>query len=137
MKRVHKDGTLDYQLYKANDGAIYFNYHNSTVDTFRCDEYSLDKINKKRMPDEDIIGEKCKCYEIEATSKQGGDKVILDACYPKNKRKYHLDYKLYKTYRDYFIYELFKQNKVPYFKYFIHFTYVSIQYMGTKITKND
>jgi len=136
MKRFHKNGTLDYQLYSAKDGAIIFVYHNSQIDTFPCVEFSLNRIYKKKTDSEEIIGRDCNCYEILSTTKSDGDTVLIEACYPKNNRKLFIRHKLYRTYQDYYIHELFKQNKAPYFKYYIHYPEVSIKYDGLQMERN-
>lgn len=135
LKRVHCNGTLDYQLYNANDGAVYFVYHNAVTDTFPCTDFSLNKIYKKRIDDSNIIGKSCKCYEFLSTSKSDGDSVLIEACYPKNRKGILIRPKLFKTYQDYYIYELFKQNKTPYFKYHINYSDVSIHYDGIKLVR--
>jgi len=137
MKRTHLNGSLNYQLYKAEDGAVYFNYHNSNVDTFPCVEFSLERIYIKQTEDEEIIGETCKCFEILALAKSDGDSVLLEACYPKNKQDFFLNHKLYTSYQDYYVHELFKKNKTPYFKYYIHYPEISIQYHGVKLNKKN
>lgn len=135
IKRKHLNGLIDFQLYKAKDGAVYFNYYNSLIETFPCVDSSLVRIYKKRIDDQIIIGEKCRCFEYFSIIKNSGDSVFLEACYPENKSEYFLNYKLYKTYQDYYIYELYKQNETPYFRYYIHFPYISIKYDGIKIEK--
>ena len=135
MKRTHFNGSLDYQLYSANDGAVYFVYHNTEIDTFPCTSFSLNKIYKKRIDDSVIIGKPCKCYEFLSISKNSGDSVLIEACYPSNKKGIRVRPKLFKTYQDYYIHELFKQNKTPYFKYHINYSDVSIHYDGIKMTR--
>lgn len=135
IKRKHLNGILDFQFYKAKDGAIYFNYYNAIIDTFPCVDLSLERVYKKRIDDQIIIGEKCRCFEFLSIIKNGGDSVFIEACYPENKSKYFLNYKLYKTYQDYYIYELFKQNETPYFRYYIHYPFISIKYDGVNIEK--
>jgi len=136
MKRKHLNGLLDFQLYKAKDGAIYYNTYNSDTDTSSCSELSLERIYKKRIEDEIIIGERCKCYEIVSISKSDGHSVVIEACYPANKSDFFVNYKLYRTYQDYYIYELFKQNKTPYFKYYIHYPQISIKYDGISVERD-
>lgn len=133
MKRYHKNATLDYQLYSAEDGAVIFVYHNSEIDTFPCVDFSLNMIYKKRMESEEIIDTDCSCYEILSSAKSNGDSVLIEVCFPKNNRKLFLRPKLYRTYQDYYMHELFKKNKAPYFKYYIHYPYVSIKYDGIKV----
>lgn len=135
MKRKHLNGFLDYQLYKAKEGAVYFKYQNSVIDTFPCYEFSLEKVYKKRIKDEQIIGENCNCFELLSIAKSDRDSVYIEACYPENKSKFFVNYKLYETYKDYYIYELFKQNEVPYLKYYIHYPEVTIKYDGINIEK--
>jgi hypothetical protein len=137
MKRVHKNGTLDYQLYSADDGAIYFVYHNSKIDTFPCVDFTLNRIYKKKVENEEIAGINCKCYEILSTGKKYGDTVLIEACYPKKKKELFVKHKLYKSYQDYYIYELFKENKTPYLKYYIHYPKITIKYDGLKVERTE
>jgi hypothetical protein len=137
MKRIHKNATLDYQLYSAEDGAVIFVYHNSDIDTFPCVDFSLNRIHNKSIENEEIMGKDCNCYEIMSTAKSDGDSVLIEACYPKNNRKLFLSHKLYRTYKDYYIHELFRKNKAPYFKYYIHYPEVSIKYDGLKVERKE
>ncbi len=134
MIRNHKNGLINYQKYSAERGEIYFVYHDSEIDTFNANVSSLKRIRKTKTADETIIGEPCNCYQYISVLKSNNDTAKIEACYPKNKKKYKLNYRKYKNYKDYYILELYKQNKVPYFKYHIHYPPVSILYDGVSVT---
>lgn len=134
FRRIYLNGGDDgfgSQIYFADKGKIYLTDKNNVIlDSLNTEENSLRLASKTKLPNEQIMGLDCECYEIKAVAELY-ETIILHYCYSFESPE--INPYLFAGHRDFFLNEFYQLAKRPYLKFKLLTNDFSLTYTATEL----
>lgn len=134
FRRTHLEngnGQVESQHYLNKEGVLIFTHRNSPqVDSVDVATNTLKLVRRERLPDEQIAGYACECYEYDATSPTAGE-VVLEFCFSKDSP--WVDASFWNTHRDFFLDDYFAFSERPYLRYTLKTSMFKLSMIATDL----